>query len=60
LHEVNSAAFLAPLSIYSEYNDRIGPKPYLHTLDKLTAIDIDWEEDFIVAEQLLLHGVVSI
>ena len=59
VHEVNSAAFLAPLSVYNDHNDRIGRKPRLHPLSRLVALDIDWEEDFVIAEQLLLRGLVA-
>lgn len=57
VHEINSAVFLAPTEIYSRLDDRIGENPYLFPLDKLTAQDIDWESDFVVAEQLLLRGL---
>lgn len=59
VHEINSGAFLAPVEVYHDKNDRIGEKPLLHPLDRLTALDIDWEEDFVVAEQLFLKGLVS-
>ena len=59
LHEINSAAFLAPIDIYDLQRDRIGTAPFLHDLDRLTAWDIDWEEDFILAEQLLLNRLAS-
>ena len=59
VHEINSAVFIAPAEIYSRLNDRIGDNPYLFPLDKLTAQDIDWEADFVVAEQLLLRGLAS-
>ncbi|MET0370825.1 MAG: acylneuraminate cytidylyltransferase family protein [Sphingobium sp.] len=60
LHEVNSAAFLAPCEIYDIHRDRIGNSPILYTLDKLQSIDIDWEADFHFAEQLLLHDMVKL
>lgn len=59
VHEINSAAFLAPVKVYADQDDRIGSNPKLHPLDRLTALDIDWEEDFVIAEQLLLKGLVS-
>lgn len=58
VHEVNSAVFIAPFSIYSSCIDRIGMNPLLYPLNRLIAFDIDWEEDFVVAEQLLLQGLV--
>lgn len=60
VHEINSAAFLAPVEVYDSQQDRIGARPLLHPLDKLTALDIDWEEDFLIAEQLLLLGRMSV
>lgn len=50
IHEVNSGAFLASSNIYRKYNDRIGEKTFLYKLDKILAFDIDWKEDFIIAE----------
>jgi len=57
LHEVNSAIFLAPGEIYDRCKDRIGVNPCLWPLDKVTALDIDWDEDFHLAEQMLLSGL---
>ncbi len=59
VHEVNSAIFLAPAEVYARHDDRIGARPLLYPLDRLRALDIDWEEDFVIAEQLLLKGLVS-
>lgn len=59
VHEINSAVFLASTEIYDQHQDRIGSKPFLYPLDRLKALDIDWEEDFVIAEQLLLKGLVS-
>ena len=59
VHDVNSAVFLAPTEVYARYDDRIGARPRLHPLDRLTAFDIDWEEDFVIAEQILLKGLAS-
>lgn len=59
VHEVNSAVFLAPTDVYDRREDRIGVHPLLFPLDRLIALDIDWEEDFVIAEQLLLKGLVS-
>ena len=49
LYEINSAIFLAPRSFYME-GDRIGRKPYLFEINKLSSLDIDNEEDFLIAE----------
>jgi CMP-N-acetylneuraminic acid synthetase len=57
VHEVNSAVFLASTDIYRTQEDRIGMKPLLYSLDRLTAMDVDWEDDFLLAEQMLLGGI---
>ena len=60
VHEVNSAVFLAPAQVYSRYQDRIGETPRFYPLDRLTAFDIDWEEDFVIAEQMLLKSITRV
>lgn len=50
IHEVNSAVFLTNANIYKNLDDRIGEKPYLYPLDKIQGFDIDWEDDFKIAE----------
>ena len=60
LHEVNSGVFMASSEIYRDMNDRIGHRPYLYEMDKLTSYDIDWPEDFVVAECLYEKGLVSL
>ena len=60
IQEVNSGIFLASTDIYKEFNDRIGSYPYLYELDKLVSFDIDWPEDFSIAECLLDKELVAI
>ena len=60
VHEVNSGAFLAPSSVYQELDDRIGENPYLYAMNKLTSHDIDWPEDFLIAETLVENGLVEV
>lgn len=59
VHEVNSGAFLAPADLYRELDDRIGRRPYLYVMDRFTSFDIDWPEDFVIAECLVEKGLVS-
>lgn len=56
IHEINSAVFLANADIYRKENNRIGRNPYLYSLDKIKGFDIDWEDDFKLAELLLKSG----
>lgn len=43
---------MATSEIYNKLNNRIGEKPYLYELDKITSYDIDWPEDFMNAEYI--------
>ena len=52
IYEVNSGAFIADIDIYKSLNDRIGKSPYLYNLSDKEAFDIDWEDDFDIAEVL--------
>lgn len=52
VYEINSGIFLASADIYRKFGDRIGDSPYLYELDKITSFDVDWPEDFILAEQI--------
>ena len=52
LWEVNSGAFLATREIYKNRLDRIGEKPFLYPLSDYIAFDIDWVQDFKLAEDL--------
>lgn len=60
VHEVNSGAFIASSEVYKSMDDRIGARPYLYAMDKLISHDIDWPEDFFIAESLAEKGLVSI
>ena len=44
---------LAPREIYIEQRNRLGRRPKLHVMDKISSMDIDWEEDFVIAEALV-------
>lgn len=60
LHEINSAIFLANAQSYRSLNDRIGNNPYLYELDKIKGFDIDWEDDFKIAEAMMKANVAEI
>jgi N-acylneuraminate cytidylyltransferase len=51
LFEVNSAFFIASKKVYLE-GDRIGRNPQTYELSPLQSTDVDWEEDFEIAEKL--------
>ncbi len=52
IYEINHVAFLAPREIYLQHGNRIGKRPWYYPMSKLRSIDIDWEEDFLIAEAL--------
>jgi CMP-N-acetylneuraminic acid synthetase len=60
IHEINSAVFLANADIYKQYDDRIGKKPYLYSLDKVQGFDIDWQDDFNIAQAMVQAGLVTL
>ncbi|MHA6768414.1 acylneuraminate cytidylyltransferase family protein [Sphingobium ummariense] len=53
LFEINSAFFISSKQNYQKYQDRIGPNPALYETEGLANVDIDWEEDFVLAQNLL-------
>jgi N-acylneuraminate cytidylyltransferase len=52
LYQVNHSMFITSRETYFTVKNRIGFKPYLHTMDKFSSIDIDDEEDFAIAETI--------
>ncbi|MFD2518541.1 acylneuraminate cytidylyltransferase family protein [Salinimicrobium flavum] len=50
LYEINSAVFISPKVVYKEQQDRVGKHPFLFEMEKITSLDVDWEEDFKIAE----------
>lgn len=52
LYEINHTMFIAPRDVYIGQRNRIGTNPYLYIMDEIHSFDIDWEEDFTIAEVL--------
>ena len=52
LYPINHTMFLAGRDIYIKQKNRIGVKPSLYIMDELHSYDIDWPEDFIIAEAI--------
>ncbi len=50
LYPINHTMFLAKRKVYIEQKNRIGVKPLLHIMDGLHSFDIDWPDDFTIAE----------
>lgn len=52
LYDVCSALFVVPTEVGRRCRDRIGERPLLFELSKIEATDIDWDDDFRLAEAL--------
>lgn len=52
LMEVNSAIFINSRVNYINLEDRIGLKPYFFEMDQIESLDIDYEDDFLLAESI--------
>lgn len=50
IYELNHAVFLTSRETYLHQHNRIGNKPLIFEMDKIKSIDVDWEEDFLLAE----------
>jgi len=50
LYEIDSAFFIASKDIYINTHDRIGEKPILMQQSGYKSFDVDWEDDFELAE----------
>lgn len=50
LYEINHAFYINSKENFLKYHDRIGIKPFLFELDKIHSLDIDWGDDFALAE----------
>lgn len=52
LYEINHTMFLAKREVYTKQKNRLGRKVVLHVMDEICSKDIDWEEDFMIAEMM--------
>lgn len=61
IYEENSNVYLFSRSSFEETKARIGRKPQMFVMDKLESVDIDEEQDFILAEQIyrMKHKIVQ-
>jgi CMP-N-acetylneuraminic acid synthetase len=55
LYEVDSGIFLSSVKNYKTFSDRIGISPFLFEQTKSKSIDIDWPDDFVLAEKIYLN-----
>ncbi len=50
LYQINNGFFISTRENYIKHNNRIGPDMSIYELDKIKEFDIDWEDDFRLAE----------
>ena len=53
LYEINHAFYINSRNNYINMKDRIGLKPSLYICDGIKSIDIDWPNDFKLAQELI-------
>ena len=51
-YEINSGVFIADRAIYELLQDRVGKHVFPYVTSKLESFDIDWPEDFEMAEMM--------
>lgn len=57
LYEVNHAAYMISFELAREIGDRVGYKPFMMELGESVAMDIDWEEQFTICEDIILSRI---
>lgn len=50
--EINHAIYAIPFATMREARDRVGTKPYFFEMDESAAMDIDWEEQFHLMNEI--------
>jgi CMP-N-acetylneuraminic acid synthetase len=50
--EINHAAYVMPFSVMRSARDRIGHRPYFMPIAEDVAMDIDWEDQFVLLERI--------
>lgn len=57
LFEINHAGYLIPFRVMREVDDRIGAKPLLYPVPESVSMDIDWEDQFTLLNDIALARV---
>ena len=57
LYQINHTVFLTKRETYIAQRNRLGSRPFLYKIDEIHSFDIDWPEDFTIAEILYNHVV---
>ena len=59
LYEDVSTIYIFSRDSFSVYNNRIGARPLMFPMSGIEAIDIDWEEDWLIAEAVMQCSSVA-
>ncbi|WP_157322952.1 acylneuraminate cytidylyltransferase family protein [Nesterenkonia alkaliphila] len=57
LYEVNHVAYLIPFARVREVGDRVGERPFMHEMEGEAVMDIDWEEQFDLLQDIALAKI---
>lgn len=57
LFEINHVAYLIPFATVLEVGDRVGENPYMHEMDGEAVMDIDWEDQFALLQDIALAKI---
>lgn len=55
LFQINHTMFISMRDVYVNQKNRIGKKPFLYVMDEIHSFDIDWPDDFVIAEIMYQH-----
>ncbi|NDK33175.1 acylneuraminate cytidylyltransferase family protein [Nesterenkonia haasae] len=53
LYEINHGAYLIPFRVMREAGDRVGHNPQMYELPESVVLDIDWEDQFTLLEDIV-------
>ena len=57
LFEINHVAYLIPFARVRQVGDRVGDNPYMHEMEGEAVMDIDWEEQFALLQDIALAKI---
>ena len=57
LFEINHVAYLIPFQKVIAAGDRVGERPYMHEMEGEAVMDIDWEDQFALLQDIALAKI---
>jgi CMP-N-acetylneuraminic acid synthetase len=52
VYEINHDVYMMPFSVMREAGDRIGHRPSFHALPEHESMDIDWQDQFDLLDEI--------